>query len=153
MPSKKFSTLPSDYLVTVLEEADDIPDESAEVAVADETRDLPTDYISAITGHRMERPPTASVLGEALPESAHAHKKVRITAYVSAELRERARNAASRLSVPGGRQTISGIARGALEQEVERLEREHNDGQPFSPAAVAAPAEEAAGSSPAMNRS
>ena len=94
---------------------------------------LPRDYISALAGH------TAPVPGESPFERPIARrrsrsstgKKIRVTAYLSPKLRDRAMNAVAYLSSRGRRWTLSGLTRSALEQEVERLEKEHNSGRPF----------------------
>jgi hypothetical protein len=56
-----------------------------------------------------------------------ANRRVRFSANVAVSIKERAENAS--YWIPG--MTISAITEVALERELRRLEKEHNDGKPF----------------------
>lgn len=58
---------------------------------------------------------------------------VPIAVRVSVDLYERFMNAVYALSGPPHNLRYASTIRGAIEREVQRLERKHNDGRPFPP--------------------
>lgn len=58
-------------------------------------------------------------------------RKVRLPVHVPRELAERARNTVYHLSGPPLRMTLSELVTRAIENELDRLEAEHNQGEEF----------------------
>lgn len=63
-------------------------------------------------------------------------RKKRVSFHLTNEVAERIRNAVFHLSGPPHRLTMAALAEVALHHEVERLEREANQGEPFPPRAT-----------------
>ena len=58
-------------------------------------------------------------------------RKTRVSFHLTRDLAERIRNAVYQLSGPPHRLTMASLSERALQLEVERLEREANQGRPF----------------------
>ena len=58
-------------------------------------------------------------------------RRTRVSFHLTQDLAERIRNAVYHLSGPPHRLTMAALAESALRGEVERLERETNQGEPF----------------------
>ncbi len=63
------------------------------------------------------------------PESKE--RKVRATYYLSKDVADRARNAATALMGPPSFETLAAIVERGVAAEVQRLEKTHNKGKPF----------------------
>jgi len=60
-------------------------------------------------------------------------KKVRATFHLPEDLVNEARDAVVHLSGPPLRLTMAAMAENAIRRELDRLKREHNDGEPWPP--------------------
>jgi hypothetical protein len=91
-----------------------------------------------------KRPSAADYLADLEPAKAPARKrstaaprvepeprKVRATYYLTAEVANRARNAATALMGPPTFETLAAIVERGVAAEVKRLEKAHNGGKPF----------------------
>ena len=58
-------------------------------------------------------------------------RKVRATYYLSADVADRARNAATALMGPPHFETLAAIVERGVSAETKRLEKAHNQGKPF----------------------
>ncbi len=120
MQKKKPSTIPEDYLSTVLEAPNT---ESTKSAEGEDRTFLPEDYFSALTQQSKSRSPKS--------KKRSRGKKPRMTFHLSRSLCERIRNVGHNLSTREKRVTFSALAELGLEREIKRLEKKHNDGNPF----------------------
>jgi len=77
-------------------------------------------------GRPADRPAAKAKAAQPTPS-----RKVRATFHIPEDLLEEARNAAVALSGPPHRLTLATLAEVALRNEIERLRKEHNDGQAF----------------------
>lgn len=69
--------------------------------------------------------------GSKQPSRGQRRRKKRVSFHLTNDVAERIRNAVYHLSGPPHRLTMAALAETALHQEVERLEREANQGEPF----------------------
>jgi len=83
----------------------------------------PADWLAPL-----DKPPKASKASTAKPK---AKPKVRATYYLSKEVADRARNAATALMGPPSFETLAAIVERGVAAEVKRLEKTHNKGKPF----------------------
>ena len=67
----------------------------------------------------------------AAPRAEPEQRKVRATYYLTADVANRARNAATALMGPPTFETLAGIVERGVAAEVRRLEKAHNGGKPF----------------------
>ena len=67
----------------------------------------------------------------AAPRAEPEQRKVRATYYLTADVANRARNAATALMGPPAFETLAAIVERGVAAEVRRLERAHNGGKPF----------------------
>ena len=143
MPKKKRSTLPADYLSSVLEAPDDGSDGGVTAGSPSDglSSELPGDYLSAVVSESAgaegvgARPSDYPVAVEVTPERPPPKpmEKARMSFHLPRELCETVRNTAWHLSKPRQRVTLSSLAEHGLQREIRRLERKHNDGEAFAP--------------------
>ena len=83
-------------------------------------------------GHPAEAGTPATPEADTEGKGAAKRKKVRVTLYLSEELHEEARSAAMTLSQQGQHpNSLSALFDDALENELVKLRKKHNAGEPF----------------------
>ena len=86
------------------------------------------DYLAGLD----EKPaPPKGKRSTAAPRAEPEERKVRATYYLSADVANRARNAATALMGPPAFLTLAAIVERGVAAEVRRLEKAHNAGKPF----------------------
>jgi len=78
----------------------------------------------------LDKPSKASRASTAKPKEPK-ERKVRATYYLSRDVSDRARNAATALMGPPSFETLAAIVERGVAAEVQRLEKAHNKGKPF----------------------
>ncbi len=128
LPKKRpdTSTIPSNYLSKVIRELEACPI----IGV----RDAASQVVTAVGESAVEKKESVSGAPPISDQPARSRppKKVKVTVYLSPELRDRAKRAAAQLSDTLGRLSMSELARRGLERELTQLEKEHHGGRPFS---------------------
>jgi len=76
----------------------------------------------------LDKPSKASKASTTKPK---AKAKIRATYYLSKDVNDRARNAATALMGPPSFETLAAIVERGVAAEVQRLEKAHNKGKPF----------------------
>jgi len=85
----------------------------------------PADFLGPL-----DKPSKRSTTKPAKPKKPEA-PKTRATYYISKDVADRARNAATALMGPPSFETLAAIVERGVAAEVQRLEKSHNKGKPF----------------------
>jgi len=86
----------------------------------------PADFLSSLD--KSSKPSRRSA---EKPPAEPKKRKVRATYYLSRDVADRARNAATALMGPPSFETLAAIVERGVAAEVQRLEKFHNKGKPF----------------------